>query len=364
MRKKRKSILLVGGGSGGHLLPGIALAQELQKRLPAWCISFVVSEKAIDRKIIETSNFSWVACPIVPLPKEKSFYKYLLFVIKFAQSWWFSEKCIRRSRPQLLVGLGSYVCFPAGVLAKLHKIPTVYLESNICAGKVVRWLSPWSQAVFCSLECSGIEQKKIVDLGLPIRREISQIKKQNVNVFTVLVIGGSQGSVKMNKVVMDSLSHLQASGKKIKFIHIVGNKENQESCEKLYTQYGFANEVYDYFPSIEKLYSKAHLVISQSGGSTVAELMVLGLPSILVPFGRASENHQYKNAEYLKKRGAALLLEEKHVCGAKLSVAILHIVTQEKVYQNMVIAAKSIGKPQACQEIADYIIENILGIVL
>lgn len=361
----KKTIVFAGGGSGGHLIPGIALAKELQLRLPTWKIHFLIPGKPIDLTIIEKSGFSWEISPIIPFPKRKSFQEYKNFLTKFLCSWSETEKYMRRKKPSLVIGLGGYGCFPIGVLSKLHKITTIYLESNACAGKVVRWLSPWSYGVFCAIKCANILPKKIINLGLPLRDKIKKIKrfknKKNKK-FTILIVGGSQGASKINKTILQALPLLLPRNQKIQFIHILGKDMCEKKVAKTYIKNKFFAKVYRFHPNIHALYNEADLLISRAGGSTIAEITALGLVSILIPFALASEKHQQKNAQYLQEKNATFVIEEKNLTANKLIVMIKKCIDNKKLYCQTIVAAKKMGKPKATEDVASYIIKSILGI--
>ncbi|BBM83455.1 undecaprenyldiphospho-muramoylpentapeptide beta-N-acetylglucosaminyltransferase [Candidatus Uabimicrobium amorphum] len=355
-----KTILFVGGGSGGHLFPGIAVAEKLRLHAKNCRIVFFVTTKRIDAKIIQQTPYTWYTCPTIPFPKRRNLTNCTSFAQKFAMGLWKSEHVLRMTRPSCVVSLGGFGAFAAVILAILHKVPHVHLEGNAIAGKVVRYLCPWSNAVFCHYEnCFGVLQDKIVWSGLPIRSNIFKEMKLSTT-FTILVMGGSQGATFMEENVLRSLRHLTKSRHKISFIHIAG-KKSQRSVVAQYKKFGFRAKVYSFVSHMKDIYRETDLAISRAGASTIAEVTALGIPTILVPFAKAADNHQYENSLYMEKRNATIVMEEKELTPESIAQKIVYLTNNRQKLSRMSFAAKKIAKPHGATIVSDYIVKNFLG---
>ena len=345
------SILMAGGGTGGHLWPGVALADALQVLEPEAKIFFFVPGRPVDISILQTKNYPFYINPMRPIPRRD---KLLQFFCKFSQGFRMTMSLFRHCLPDIVVGLGGYGAFSSGILAHLQDIPLVMIESNRVGGKVVRWLANFSEAVYSGGEIKGVRKEKIKLLGIPLRdsllknREIFKAKKEKL---TVLIMGGSQGARCINEALMESLKHMQKIQNQICFIHLAG-KGLAENADRLYKENGFEAEVYGFYPRMSELYKKSDVIICRAGGSTIAEISAIGLPSVLVPFARAAEDHQTANAICMQKNNASIVIKEKELNGQKIANLIENFVKNPKNLSEMAQRAKSLGKPEAAMDIA------------
>lgn len=355
-----KTVLFVGGGSGGHLFPGIAIAEKLRLHVKNCKIVFLVTNKAIDARIIQQTSYTWYTCPTIPFPTHRTFKNYVLFVYKFIMGLWKSEHALRMTRPNCIVSLGGFGAFSAVLLAIMHKVPHVHLEGNAVAGKVVRYLSPWSKVVFCHYEnCAGISTDKIAVCGLPIRSNICKAALGRSK-FTILVIGGSQGATLMEESVLRSLRHLKDRVAEISFIHIAGKKSRHHVAAQ-YKKFGFCATVHSFVADMGDIYAQTDLAISRAGASTIAELTTIGIPMILVPFANAADNHQCKNAFYVENKNAAIVIAEKDLTSEIIAQKIINLLDNREKHAHMSLCAKKIAKPHGATVVANYIVKNFLG---
>ncbi|WP_372366224.1 glycosyltransferase [Candidatus Uabimicrobium sp. HlEnr_7] len=359
-RSSKKTIMFVGGGSGGHLFPGIAVADELCLRVKDCNIVFFVTSKSIDMQIMKNTRYPWYVCSTIAFPRKKSLSQHVNFWRKFLVSWWESEHLLRIKRPSCVVGLGGFGSFTAGSLALLHQIPVLYLEGNIVAGKVVRYLSPWSKGVFCQYEnCFGLSPDKILASGLPIRQQKIYPKVRS-DVLKILVMGGSQGAKCIENNVLNSLVHLKSYRSRISFIHIAG-KESCRAVEATYLKYGFHAQVHRFISQMDSVYSQVDLVVSRAGGSSLAEITSFGIAAILIPFSAAADDHQRKNAMHIKNLNAGIVIEEKDLQPLLLAQTIANLIDDKSKIEQMSCFSKKLGKPRATLAVVDYIAKNFLG---
>ena len=357
MAHKKLSILMAGGGTGGHLMPGIALSDALHEISPDIRITFLVPGKPVDIQILSKTHFEFFVNPMRSVPS--SWEERKLFVKNFLAGWFETIRVFRLCRPGIVVGLGGYGSLSAGWLASLYGRPLVMLESNQRAGKVVRWLSRKCHTIYAPGLVEGLSCSRIKAFGIPLRKGLPVNKKMGFpkSQLTVLVMGGSQGARCVNQGMERALPSLEPMANRIKFIHLCGS-----DCEKMseaYRKSRFNAEVFPFSHNMDELYEKSDLVIGRAGGSTISEITAVGLPSIMIPFERAAENHQVLNAQALEQAGAASIVRESELFGETLSHKIRELIDNQHLLEKMASAARSAGNPNASYEIA----WDILGIL-
>lgn len=227
------------------------------------------------------------------------------------------------------------------------------LESNRVAGKAVRWLARMSNAVYTPGHVEGLPESRVKPMGIPIRQEL-RIEKSDKGIVrertTILVMGGSQGAKCINQAVCDTLPHLKEFSSQIQFIHLCGT--SAEEIDATYRKHGIQARVMAFHHKMEELYGECDLVVCRSGGSTLAELTAIGLASILIPFEKAADGHQYKNALAMESAGACKLLQERELTGESLGKTILSCLRNAEEIRHISQNARAIGKPNAAEDIA------------
>ncbi len=342
-------IIFAGGGTGGHLWPGVVLAQEIQAQYPEFKPIFFVPGKPVDYKILENTNF-----PVhtnIMRSRPRQFYKFPQFLWCMLKGFVQTFQLFRKYPPKLVVGLGGYGSLSAGILAKIKHIPLVMIESNKIPGKVVRWFSSYCQTIYTQTDVEGIPKEKISILGIPIRSNLPIHKNYEVinTPFTILVMGGSQGSQSINQSICKNLPNMADLIEKVQFIHLCG--QDAPTIEKEYLQHGFKAKVYAFYANMAELYQQTDLMICRSGGSTLAEISAIGIPSILVPLPTSSEGHQLANATWFQNSGASLVIEEKELL-QKIPEILRKFLKNPEVLKNMSQNTWKIAKPEAAKNIA------------
>ncbi len=348
--EKNFSILMAGGGTGGHLFPGIALAKAFQEKNPETKIHFFVPGTSVDKMILSSTHFSFTMNPMRSLPK--SYTKYCDFFCRFFLGWHKTFHAFRRCKPDLVVGLGGYGAFSAGYVSQKYNIPLVLLEANRIAGKAVKYLSKDCERIYTSGEIQGVSGAKVRPLGIPIRFSNLQGKSKNTadkKSTTILVMGGSLGAQCINEALVKALPFLVGLKNKIKFIHLCG--KDAALIEKEYQKNGLAYQVYPFYQNMEELYLASDIVVSRSGGSTLSEITAMGMPSILVPFARSADGHQEANALAMEKAKASLVIREAELTGELLASKVEELVLGKEKISLMSSASLSLAKPFAARDI-------------
>lgn len=310
MRKKR--IIISGGGTGGHLYPALAIGKKMKERNPRIQIVYVGGTRELERKIMEHHDAAFFPLKIEGLKgKGIKALKSLAFLpLAFAKSL----AIVSKTKPCLVVGAGGYSSGPIVLVSSWMKIPTLILEQNKTPGLTNRLLLPWVRKAVTAFESSLPYFKgKGIFLGNPVREEFYTLQpKPRTARFSLLIFGGSQGSHFLNTALVHSLPYLEEKKDNFKIYHQTGKKD-WEWVKNSYHSHGFQDvEVSAYFYDMARYFQKADLVICRAGATTIAELIAAQKVSILIPFSKATENHQVFNAKELKRiNGAETILEEK-----------------------------------------------------
>jgi len=352
-----KKLLLTGGGTGGHLFPAIAIAQEFRKNYPDTDVLFVGTRRKMDSSTLENYGFRSVAILCYGLKGKKiiELVKALLVLpVSCLQALWI----LLTFRPDIVIGVGGYVTGPVVAVAKLLRIPTVIHEQNSVPGLANRKLGSLVDKVCLSFPQSSryFAEKKTVLTGNPVRENLLEIKSrvaEDNGVLSILVLGGSQGATGLNRIVVSAFTgESEDKLKNIKLIHQTGIKDE----EWVAAEYRAANRevaVHAFIRNMDEVYSEADLLVSRAGATTLAELSVLGKPAILLPYPYAADNHQQKNAEYYVEGGGALVFEEKTLTGAQLAETIAELAADKEKLGHMGNNQKQLGKPEAAAKIVE-----------
>ena len=350
-------ILIAGGGTGGHLFPGVAVAKECRKRYPAAKILFVTGRKKIESDILTALGFDQVSIMIEGL-KGRGWLKALKVMVLLPISLWQSLAILKRFNPQVVLGVGGYSSGPVCLAARLVNVPAAIQEQNSYPGLTNRLLCRMVDKVFIAYRESSAYFAKgdLVFSGNPLREEILQLpgteRKKEQAVFTVLVLGGSQGAKAVNRAMLEALAVLRERGRQLRVIHQTGT-DDYAAIKEAYEQKGLKAEVSAFIKDMAWAYQQADLAVSRAGASTLAELAALGMPSILIPFPLAANNHQETNATLLVRAGGAEMIPQKDLNGPVLADAIEKYLKDPQALKQMGVRAASIGKRDAVQIIMD-----------
>ncbi len=355
-------VLIAGGGTGGHVFPGVALAEEVVTRHPGNDVVFVGTARGLEATVVPQAGFPIELIDVKGL-KGKGILRLLLnlFLVPRAlvQSW----LILRRWRPDIVVGVGGYASGPVVLAAWLMRIPCAVQEQNAIAGFTNRMLGKVVDAAFTAFPEAArhFGAKKVYPLGNPIRRKLMenfmrpQVEHERPR---VLVFGGSQGAHALNMRVMEALPHLADLRERLRITHQTGARD-REQVEKGYRACGFEPDVREFIDDMSAAYARSDLVVCRAGATTLAELTVCHKPSILVPFPFAADNHQVQNARSLVDAGAAVMIEERDLTGELLASEIRSVLRSPARREAMARAAGKLGSPQAAGEITDVCTELV-----
>jgi len=307
-----KKVIISGGGTGGHLYPALAVGETLKKKDPSLQITFVGSSRQLEKNLMERYQAQFIPLKIEGLKGMR--WKTLKSLVMLPLSFVKSYRLLRRLRPDLVIGVGGYSSGPVVLLASWMKIPSLIMEQNLRPGLTNRMLLPWIKKAVVAFEGSLPYFKgKGEFIGNPTREEFLKVTpKQRNNKLSILIFGGSQGSHFLNKGVTDSLSFLSEDRTHLHISHQTGEAD----CawvNDLYVQNGFTDiMVSPFFYEMASYFQKSDLVVCRAGATTIAELIAAQKAAILVPFAKATDNHQEMNARELERiQGAEIILEDE-----------------------------------------------------
>jgi UDP-N-acetylglucosamine--N-acetylmuramyl-(pentapeptide) pyrophosphoryl-undecaprenol N-acetylglucosamine transferase len=356
-------MLIAGGGTGGHLFPGIALAEEVTTRHPKNEVLFVGTERGLEARVVPASGFKLELISARGL-KGMGLGRLLrgLFAlpVSFFQSW----KILRKYRPDVVVGVGGYASGPVVLAAWLQRIPTAVQEQNALPGFTNKVLGKIVRSVFVAFdEARGFFPGPKVQLtGNPIRRKLmdNYLRSRTAHDgFTVLVFGGSLGAKGVNQRMIEALDHLGDLKGAIDFVHQTG-KNDIEAVRRAYAEKGFKAEVLEFIDDMSAAYARADLVVCRAGATTIAELTVCKKAAILIPFPHAADNHQEVNAQAMVQSGAALMFRESELTGEKLAAQIRALKSEPVRLKKMEKQAALLGRPEAAKEMADVCVQLMI----
>ena len=356
-------LIVTGGGTGGHLFPAIAVACGVRQRDPASEILFVGTGRQIDNRVLAGLGFSREILSFSGV-KGLGISGALRSALRLPQAFYAAAKIIKRFRPDLVFAVGGYVTGPVLLAAKLFRVPVCIHEQNSVPGLANRLAGKIADRVCISLPCKPpFAEKKTVLTGNPVREEILAAAREKTasqdKALTLLILGGSQGAHRVNALMLEAASSLQKQGEKIYSIHQTG-RSDEEMVRQGYEKFGVQAEVADFFTDMAGLYNRADLVISRAGATTLAELAVMGLPALLIPYPFAADDHQTTNADYYVQAGGAVMFPEHELDGDRLSREIIVLIRDRERLQGMAAGMKSRGKADATEEIVD-LCEQLAG---
>lgn len=354
-------VMIAGGGTGGHLFPGLAVAEEFKKRDSATEVVFVGTESGIEARIVPREGY-----PIRFLRAEGivgvTLAKKIKAALKTGLSMIDSYRIIRTVRPDIVIGVGGYASGAVMLLAYLMSVPTMILEQNSVPGLTNRILGKIVDTVCVTYQesISMFPKEKTLLTGNPVRMHIFEgdaeagyrLFSLQRGLFTVFAFGGSSGARSLNRAIVDALQYLQDLKDKIQFLHQTGQKE-YEMIRNAYRERGFKGTIAPFIYQMGEAYAVADLVVSRAGATTLAELTALGKPAIIIPYPFAAGKHQELNALKLQEIGAARMIPDRELRGENLARSIRDLTMDEKMREEMQKTSKSVGRPDACIKVVD-----------
>jgi UDP-N-acetylglucosamine--N-acetylmuramyl-(pentapeptide) pyrophosphoryl-undecaprenol N-acetylglucosamine transferase len=343
--------ILAGGGTGGHVIPALAIARELQQRYRAELL-FIGTARGIETRMVPTAGFELRLIQVGAL-KNVSLATRLRTLFDLPRAILACWRMLAEFRPDVVIGVGGYASGPAMLAAWLRGIPTLAFEPNVVPGFANRVVARLVSAAAVHFEETKKYFRNARVTGVPVRKEFFLQKEAAArNTQTLLVFGGSQGASAINRVVLESLAGLSTALPRLHIIHQTGERDHKDA-QAAYLQAGISAEVLPFINEMPQAFARADLLVCRSGASTVAEVTAAGKAAIFVPFPRAADDHQRRNAESLARQGAAVLIPESELSQQKLISTVVDLFTHRERLQQIEAAARTLTHSNAVEEIAD-----------
>lgn len=350
-------LLIAGGGTGGHIFPGIAIAEEWQKR--GGEVLFVGTPRGQESKLVPGNGFKLELIRVGSL-KGGSFVSRLKTIFTLPFSLLSAMRVVLKFKPDVVLGIGGYASGPTLVAAKLLCKKTAITDQNSHPGMTNRLLGKIVRRVFVSFEParSFFPAHKVIYTGNPVRAQIQPTPYQapTLQKFRIFIFGGSQGAVAVNENVMAALDQLQSIRSHFEIVHQAG-KTDIETVRKFYQERHINARVEPFITDMNTEYSKAHVVICRSGAGTLTELALSGRPSILIPYPFAADDHQTANARVFVDAGAAWMFAQKELSGEKLAALLQDLFSHPDKLSQCAKQALTLAKPRAAQDIVDGLLD-------
>lgn len=354
-------IIIAGGGTGGHLFPAIAIAEEFKRIRPDAEILFVGTKEKIEARVVPQYGFQFQSIWISGVHR-KRFFKNLLVPLKIIVAMMQSYSIIKNYKPNVVIGTGGYTAGPVLFVASLMKIPTMIHEQNSYPGVTTRMLSKRVSQVHLSFEESKkyfSKKENLIVSGNPTRGSLEQVNQADALKYfglsgekqkTVLVFGGSLGARTINNAMLKCIEQLV---KQNVWVIWQTGKEDFERIQKKCASYAQAVKVFAFIDRMEYAYAISDIVVCRAGATTIAELTRLGKAAILIPYPHAAADHQTENAKVLAAAGAAQLLYDSDAV-EQLPEILSNVLSNEEKLSAMRTASKHLGRPDAAHEIVQY----------
>ena len=367
-KKKQVSIAIAGGGTGGHVFPGIAILEALAEKCDTR-VMWLGTGRPVEHAAVHDRPWEYKILEVRPI--------HGMTLVNMTRAWVDlplkvagAARLLRQFRPEIVLGIGGYVSGPALVAARIMNIPCAIHEQNTVPGLANRIGARLAKRIFLGFK--GAEKwfppEKTLVTGNPVRRELIEGARHHGSVkdagpdrsFRVLVMGGSQGAKAINRLAGSALCILFQEGMKIEVLHQTG-PEDAEDLRQVYRSAGMPGRAVTFLDDMKGAYTWADLVISRAGAGTCSELAVMGKPSILIPYPHAASGHQEANALEMKSAGAAVVLREQETGPEKLASAARQLIEGADKLREMGFNAREMGRPDAGAVIAGELLKMIIS---
>ena len=351
--RTNKTLMVMAGGTGGHVYPAMAVADALKAQ--GWSIVWLVTEGGMENRLIEGKGYQKALITMQGV-RGKGLLGWVLLPVKLAKALSQSYRAIRQHQPNVVLGMGGFAAFPGGLMAKLLGKPLVIHEQNSVAGLTNKVMAKLANSVLAAFP-NALSNAQVV--GNPVRESITKLAQpaarfnKHKGALRVLVVGGSLGAQALNELIPQAIAAMPKKARP-EVIHQAGVK-HIEDLKANYVKHGVEADCRAFIENMDEMYAWADFVICRAGAMTVAELSVVGLGSLLVPFPFAVDDHQTTNAHYLSVKGAAYLEQQKTLTVEKL-VNILAGLTRNSCLK-MAENARALGKPEATIDVARICLE-------
>jgi len=352
-----KTFLVMAGGTGGHVYPALAAAQELKAQ--GVRVVWLGSVGGMEERIIANTDIPLRLLSIGGL-RGKGILTLVKAPLNLARALWQACQVYRQEHPDCVLGMGGFAAGPGGILAMLTRTPMVIHEQNAISGLTNRWLARWAKVVLQAFPGAFAEANKVHTVGNPVRRELMELSdpaQRNIGerAPTVVILGGSRGALALNEMVPMAFGKIAAELRPL-IIHQAGAGKEQE-CQALYDAAGVKAEVFDFLHDMTSIYAQADLVICRAGALTLTELTAVGIGAILVPYPYAVDDHQTANARFLESAGAAIILQQADLSVDILAKTISKMLSQPQKLRDMAVKARQLAQPDATRKVVQFCME-------
>jgi UDP-N-acetylglucosamine--N-acetylmuramyl-(pentapeptide) pyrophosphoryl-undecaprenol N-acetylglucosamine transferase len=375
-----KNLLITGGGTGGHLYPAIAAIEYIMREYPGVGITFIGSSRGSGRKLVSDMGMEFYTVRARGFPGGGSIFKkaagYLKFFTDLVPGFFKALGILRKKKIDMVLGMGGYICAPVLLAAMTRRTGFAIHEQNYIPGRLNRLFSGRARYVFTSFEDTKkfLNEKadNIIYCGNPVREAVKRsgeltpdYKKWGLShgKFTITAFGGSLGARKINESVLE-LQKKISPGNDIQVLLISGERfydSIKDRLKKVEKNKSIPVKVYPYIHEIEEVYRITDLVIARAGANTVFETAAAGIPSILIPYPSAIDDHQTYNARYLQQQGISVLIEDKHLEPCLLAEKINMMLKDErKLYKRMKAALQTVSTPDSAAVISAKLLEDVI----
>ncbi|MDA7667986.1 UDP-N-acetylmuramate dehydrogenase [Verrucomicrobia bacterium] len=361
--KKPLKVAIACGGTGGHLFPGVAVADMLRDM--GHQALLILSDKQVDREAADAVDHLAVTLPSAAWQRGSK----LKFVGKLGKGLLTCRSIYRRHQPDAVMAMGGFTSLAPVMMARMQRLPVFLHESNTIAGRAVRKLASSAHLGFLGFECAkeSFSGLKCRVTGTPVRESLRNLNRDQCHRELgfqpghplLLVTGGSQGALGINRCVMTCLSSLKSAVPDIQVLHQCGHQDDAQKIRQHYKKYQISAKVYPFFHRMDLALGASDAAIGRSGASFMAELAATRLPSLLVPFPSSADGHQLSNAQTLEASGAAVCIEESAISADQLTNGIKTLLLDRSVRLEMKSALASLDRPDAAKQIVQQILQEL-----
>jgi len=349
-------VLIAGGGTGGHVIPALAIARELKSHYNAEVL-FVGTPRGIENRLVPRAGFGLMLIKVGAL-KNVSLLTRLRTLLDLPLAILKARKIIRVFAPDVVVGVGGYASGPGMAAAILSRIPTLAFEPNYVPGFANRVVGRWVSAAAVHFEGTARFFRNSLVVGVPVRPEFFSLAQPESSRPTLLVFGGSQGARAINQAVVAALPLIQGRIAGLYVIHQTGEREYND-VQSAYSRSGTSSEVSAFIDNMPQAFARAHLLVCRSGASTVAEITAAGKPAIFVPFPQAADDHQRRNAEAVAEAGAGLVIPQSELTPERLAATVIELLSDPGRLREMSDNARKLAHTDAAGRVASMVADLV-----
>ena len=347
-------LLLAAGGTGGHVIPALVVAQELSERSPSHQVLFAGTVRGVENKLVPAAGFPLERVEVGALQGQPPATRLLNF-LRLPRALWQASRLQEKFLPDVVLGVGGYAAGPVMLAGGIAGIPLAALEPNAFPGLANRWVAPYVTSAFLAFPqtASYFASAAPSVVGVPVRREFFAVQpKRHHPPFTVLIFGGSQGARSLNRAAVEALPLLARNKENLFLVHQTGQSE-YNAVKEAYEKHSLRAEVLPYIEKMAEAFAGADMVVCRAGANTLAELAAAGRAAVLVPFPSAANQHQLRNARALADIGAARLIPDRELSGERLFAVLQELLGDPQGLEQMESHIRSTAHPEAASRIVD-----------